>query len=61
MDFSLDRGVLEVLGVDQTKVCWSIDVNITKLVIGVSCSYKFRCYVVSGFDKEEWSTGGVWF
>ncbi len=37
-DFSLDRGVSEGLGVDQTKVYWSTDIDITKLVGGVSCS-----------------------
>jgi hypothetical protein len=30
--------VSEGLGVDQTKVYWSTDIDITKLVGGVSCS-----------------------
>ncbi len=46
------------LGLDQTKVYRNIDIDITKLASGVSCSY--RCiitscknYVISKFDKEE--------
>ncbi len=58
--------MLESLGVDQTKAYWNTNVDITKLVGGVSCSYKCiitscRSYVVSEFNREEWSTGGVYF
>jgi hypothetical protein len=50
--------VSEGLKVDQTKVYWSTNIDITKLASGVSCSYKciiinYRSYVVSEFDKEE--------
>ncbi len=52
------------MGVDKIEVYWNIDIDITKLAGGVSCSYKcistsYRSYVVSNFDKEEWSIGGV--
>jgi hypothetical protein len=62
----LDKGVLESLGVDQTKVYWRTNIDITKLVSGVLCSYKCiitscRSYVVSKFNKEEWSIDGVCF
>ncbi len=65
-NFSLDRRMLEGLGVDQIEVYWSIDVDITELVGGVSCSYKcifvsYGNYVVSNFNKEEWSTSSVCF
>jgi hypothetical protein len=50
--------VFEGLGVDRTKVYSSTDIDITKLVGGVSCSYiciitSCKSYVVSEFDKEE--------
>jgi len=56
----------ECLGVDHIKVYWSTDIDITKLVGGVSCSYRCiitscRSYVVLEFDREEWSTSGVCF
>jgi hypothetical protein len=38
-DFSLDKGMLASLGVDQTKVYWNTNIDITKLAGGVSCSY----------------------
>jgi len=49
------------LGVDQIEVYWSTNINIMKLASVVSCSYiciiiSCRNYVVSKFDKEEWST-----
>jgi hypothetical protein len=54
------------LGIDQTKVYWSTDIDIIKLVGGVSCSYKctlVSCggYVVSECNKEEWSISSVCF
>jgi hypothetical protein len=64
--FSLDKRMLEGLGVDQTKVYWNTDIDITKVASGVSCSYKcifinYGSCVVLKFNKEEWSTGGVCF
>jgi hypothetical protein len=35
----------EGLEIDQIEVYWSIDIDITKLVSGVSCSYK--CILIS--------------
>jgi hypothetical protein len=54
------------LEIDQTEVYWSTNIDITKLVGGVSCSYKctlISCggYVVSKGNKEEWSTNNVCF
>jgi hypothetical protein len=43
--FSFDRGISEGLGIDYIKVYWSIDIDITKLAGGISCSY--RCVLVS--------------
>ncbi len=65
-NFSLDRGVLETLGFDKTKVYWSTNIDIIKLASGVLCSYKciitsYRSYAVSKFNNEEWSIGGVCF
>jgi len=54
------------LGVDHTKIYWSSNIDITKLVGEVSCSCRYiiiscKNYVVLEFDKEEWSIGGVCF
>jgi len=54
------------LGVDQTKVYQSTNIDITKLASRVSCSYRCiiincKSYVVSKFDKEECSIDGVCF
>jgi hypothetical protein len=51
-NFSLDRGMLEGLGVYQTKVYWITNIDITKLVGGALCSYiciitSYRNYVIS--------------
>jgi hypothetical protein len=56
----------EVLRVDQTKVYENTNIDITILVGGVSCSYicifiSYGSYVVSEFNKEEWSHDGVCF
>jgi hypothetical protein len=66
IDFSLNKGMSKDLGIVQVEVYLSIDINITKLVSGVSCSY--RCifvscgnYVVLEFNKEECSTSSVCF
>ncbi len=61
----LDRRMLKGLGIDQIEIYWNIDIDITKLVGGVSCSYRciFVNYggdVVSERNKEEWSTNSVW-
>ncbi len=60
-NFSLDKGMSEGLGIDQIKVYWSINIDITKLAGGILCSY--RCvlvscggYVVLECKREEWST-----
>ncbi len=37
--------MLEGLGIDQTKIYQSTDIDITKLAGGISCSY--RCILVS--------------
>ncbi len=44
-DFSLDKGMSEGLGIDEIEVYWSIDIDITTLVGGISCLYK--CVLVS--------------
>jgi hypothetical protein len=56
----------KVLGVDQVEEYWNIDIDITKLASGISCSYiciiiSYQSYVVSEFHREEWSTNGVCF
>jgi hypothetical protein len=50
---------------DQTKVYWNNNIDITKLVGGVWCSYK--CFLISSWgyvildcNKEEWSTNIVY-
>ncbi len=58
--------MLEGLGIDQTKVYWNTDIDLTKLASGVSCSYKcilISCegHVVLKCNKEEWSTSSVCF
>jgi hypothetical protein len=40
-----NRGVSKGLGVDQTKVYWNTTIDITKLIGGVSCSY--RCIITN--------------
>ncbi len=56
--------MLEGLGIDQTKVYWGTDIDITKLASGVSCSYRcnlISCggYVVLECNKEKWSNSSV--
>jgi len=58
--------MLEGLGVNQTKIYWSTDIDITKLEGGVSCSciciiISCRNYAILKFDREERSIGGVCF
>jgi hypothetical protein len=48
----------EGLEIDQIEVYWSIDIDITKLASGVSCSYKCiiindRSYVILKFDRKS--------
>jgi len=62
----VDRGVLESLGVDHTKIYWNTNIDITKLEGGVLCSYRciitnYTSYVASKFNKEEWLIGGICF
>jgi hypothetical protein len=45
INFSLDRRMSKGLEIDQTKVYWNTDIDITKLAGGVSCSY--RCILIS--------------
>ncbi len=65
-DFSLHKGMLEGLGIDQIEIYWNTNISITKLAGGVSCSY--RCifvscggYVVSKCNKEKWPISSVCF
>jgi hypothetical protein len=44
-DFSFDEGMSKGLGVDQTKVYPSTNIDITKLACGISCSY--ICIIIS--------------
>ncbi len=57
-NFVLDRRMLEGLRINQIEVYWSIDIDITKLAGGVSCSNTcilISCagHVVSECNKEE--------
>jgi tRNA uridine 5-carbamoylmethylation protein Kti12 len=50
--------MLKGLGVDQTNVYRSTDIDITKLASEISCSYKcifinYGSFVVLEFNKEE--------
>jgi len=63
-NFSLDRGMLKGLGIDQIEVYWNTNIDITKLASGVACSYKcilvsYGGYVISKCNKEEWSTSNI--
>ncbi len=65
-NFFLDKGMLEGLGIDQTKVYWNNNIDIAKLAGGVSCSYKcifvsYGGYVISKCNREEWLTNNECF
>jgi hypothetical protein len=58
--------MLKGLGIDQIEVYWNTDIDITKLAGGVSCSYgcifvSCEGYVVSEYNREEWSTNSLCF
>jgi hypothetical protein len=63
-EFSLDMRMSEGLGNDQIEVYWNIDIDITKMANGISCSYRYifvSCggHAVSKCNREEWSTNNV--
>jgi hypothetical protein len=63
-DLFLNRGMLKGLGIDKIEVYWSINIDITKLASGLSCSYKcilVSCggYAILECNKEEWSISTV--